>query len=114
ADLVVRLVGSATQSYDLTVNFNHIYDDSMLELPTGAPIVDTYLRGDIHENGVVNIADAMMAAQYLAGNRALGELNAVNFACVRHDTGGDHMSISDAMFIAQYLAALRDAHYNIP
>ena len=54
----------------------------------------------------------MVSAQYLAGNRPLGDIDAVNLASVNHDSGGDVILGSDDMLIAQYRAGLRDAGFN--
>jgi len=56
----------------------------------------------------------MFIAQYLAGNRPLSQLNPLNAASVKHDSGGkDAITIADAMFIAQYLAGLRNSLFEL-
>jgi hypothetical protein len=69
---------------------------------------------------VVNIADALFIAQYLAGSRpactAIVDtacLHSVNAASVRQDGNADRITIADAQFITQYLAGLRDEYYNL-
>ena len=112
ARFVPRLVGNATTQYTLTVTFDRIYDPDNADLPTGEPQTLTFLRGDVQGDGDVDVFDRMYGSQYLAALRTIDQINPLNMASVRHDSGGDKMSVFDSMFISQHLAALRDAYYN--
>jgi len=112
ARLGLRLVGNANIPYDLVIDFDHVYDPANATLPAGNPYTLTYRRGDANGDEKVSIKDAMVAAQYIAGNRPLGEINAVNLASVNHNSGGDKVLGSDDMFIAQYIVGLRDAAFD--
>lgn len=72
-----------------------------------------FQRGDITEDGVVNIIDAMFGAQYLVGLRSVEDINPLNLASVRHDDGGDIMNIVDCMYIAQYIVGIRDCYFEL-
>ncbi|MBA7658457.1 hypothetical protein ES703_66408 [subsurface metagenome] len=114
AKVVPRLIGDCTTTYTGTVAFQVIAAASGpgLNVPEEHPNSLTFRRGDSSNNGVVDIFDAMFIAQYIVGQRPLGELNALNAASVMHDgTGGDEIIIFDAMFIAQYVVGFRDAYF---
>ncbi len=110
ARLVPRLVGNAGAACSLQIHFDDISGST--GSGNGESQNINYRRGDASGDGKVSIKDAMVAAQYIAGNRPLGEINAVNLASVNHDTGGDEILGSDDMFIAQYIVDLRDAGFN--
>jgi hypothetical protein len=116
AKIVIRLIGSATTSTELTL-------DSLVltEADTGASMsqevapANVYLRGDTNGSGSVTIFDALFIQQCLAQLReygtAAGHCHPVNSGAVRHESLGDKVSVFDALFIQQYLAALRDEFY---
>jgi hypothetical protein len=108
--LVPRLMGNAGVSYDMTVYFTDISGSG--GWAPGDTEVITYRRGDTNNDGSVTIKDAMFGAQYVAGNRALTEIEGTNVASVNHDGAGDQALGSDNMFIAQYRVGLRDAGFN--
>jgi hypothetical protein len=114
AKLVIRLNGDCVTSYDIDIAFTEIiaFSDPGLNVPEENPNSANILRGDAKEDGVVNIVDAMFAAQYTVGLRTLSELNIINAACIRHDGTGDIINIVDAMFVAQYTVGLRDNEFN--
>jgi hypothetical protein len=114
AKLVIRLNGDCLTSYDIDIAFTEIiaFSDPGLNVPEENPNSANILRGDAKEDGVVNIVDAMFAAQYTVGLRTLSELNIINAACIRHDGTGDIINIVDAMFVAQYTVGLRDNEFN--
>jgi len=111
ARLAPKLVGNAAVAYDLEIYFDNITGSG--GSGTGDTQTITYRRGDVNNDGSVSIKDAMFAAQYIAGNRVLSFIEAVNLACVNHDeVPGDKILGSDDMFIAQYRVGLRDAGFN--
>ncbi len=66
------------------------------------------VRGDVNGDEHISVADAMLIAQYLAGNRPRSDLSLLNAASVKYDgDGGDKVTVADAMFISQYLVGLR-------
>jgi len=109
ARLVPRLLGDAGAACSLQIYFDEITGSGGSESWSAYTI--TYRRGDANGDGKVSIKDAMVSAQYIAGNRLLSEINAVNLASVKHDTGGDVVLGSDDMFIAQYIVGLRNAAF---
>jgi hypothetical protein len=78
------------------------------------------LRGDARADGVINIADALIIAQYLVSFRPACTtvvdttcLHAVNAASVAQDGAFDQQTIADTLLIAQFLLVLRDEFYNL-
>jgi len=88
------------------------------EVPQDADVMKTFRRGDAKNDGNVNIVDTLFIAQYLVGERELGEGSdqvwPVNAATPRNDsaTTGSSITIVDGLYIAQAQAGLRDASYN--
>jgi len=110
----LRLTGCANQTATLTPAFSQILDGNSVPLAIQQPAAKTYRRGDARADGTVNISDALFVAQYLAGLRSLGEdpltqVNAVNAASVKQDTGVDLVTTADVLLIAQYVVGIRDA-----
>lgn len=109
--------GSKDVSYTVLLRFNTITRAGGGQIPQGADVTRSFVRGDANGSGTVNITDALFIAQYLVGLRTLGEtattVNAVNAATPRNDSLslGSTINITDALFIAQMLAGLRDASY---
>jgi len=110
ARAAVRLVGCTNDLTTLTDSF------TAMASTEGAPIQELSVsaedlrRGDAKVDGVINIADALFIAQYLAGvEPGLSDTHLLNAASVKEDGGtGDKISISDVLFIAQGLVGLRD------
>ena len=116
AQVVSRTVGSSQIPCVIAVEITDLTDDG------GNPIdvvpdrlTRSLLRGDALADDIVNIADALFIAQYLAGLRpecttevnptCLHSLNAANW---QHDGGFDQVTIADAGSIAQHLLGLED------
>ncbi|MBI2934768.1 MAG: S8 family serine peptidase, partial [Chloroflexi bacterium] len=124
ASMVTRLIGSANNSYSMTLNFQKVKGtNGDVFIQEGAYTISNLRRGDARADGQVTISDALFIAQYLAGIREPGEdiarTHLVNAASVRQDVTsgpvqnqGDKVTIQDAMYIAQLLAGLRDDYYN--
>jgi len=110
AKLVPRLVGNAGAAYEIEIHFDDITGSGGSGI--GSTQIITFRRGDVNNDGRVSNKDAMFAAQYLAGNRPLSFIEAVNLASLNHDTAGDKATGADEMFIAQYCVGLRDASFN--
>ncbi len=114
ARLVVRLSDSALTPYDLSVDFQEIvaYESLDINIPGEASSYLTFVRGDSTDDGIVNIFDAMFIAQYIVGQRNLGELRPLNAASVNFGgLNGDELNIFDAMFIAQYVVGSRNDYF---
>jgi hypothetical protein len=113
AYLVPKLVGSADDTYNLTMAFTAITTGGGPAAQQANAVLSNMRRGDAQQNGTVNITDAMFIAQYLALLRDLTTTNGINAASPQHNhaTEGDKITIQDAMFIAQMLALLRDRYY---
>ncbi|MBI4330439.1 MAG: hypothetical protein HY673_04060 [Chloroflexi bacterium] len=126
--LIPKLIGAATNRYDLTLDFTAMNagDGSPITQQASVTIRDI-LRGDAAKNLnnfttsdlTVNMTDAMFIAQFRVGIRFLETLNPLAAASVRYDypsageptLKGDKINIQDAMFIAQYRVNIRDASY---
>lgn len=81
-------------SYDCTGNQSYLSIDYTLPV---------YKKGDVNQDGSVNIADALFIAQYTVGTRIL-----TTSQLVVADVDGDgQVKIVDALFIAQYTVGLR-------
>ncbi|MEW6142745.1 MAG: DUF5050 domain-containing protein [Chloroflexota bacterium] len=112
AKLKIKLTGDKNTAYTFNVSFSQIIAvEGGANIPEDSAKTMTFKRGDAQANGTVNIFDAMYIAQMIVGNRPITELNAVNAACVKHDTNGDKIDIFDAMFIAQMIVGNRNASY---
>jgi hypothetical protein len=112
AKLVYSLNGDCNTSYRFSVAFQQITAATGgANVPEEGPNSITFRRGDVNGNGTVDIFDAMYIAQYIVGTRPVSQLNTVNAACVKHDTGGDRLDIFDAMYIAQYVVGLRNNRF---
>jgi len=115
AQMVVRLIGSVDEETELVLSFAEIADSDGTLIPQDGPAAEVFRRGDAMVDGTVNISDALFIAQYLAGERALGQgvglVHPVNSASIMPDGSGDEITISDVLFIAQYLAGLRDNYF---
>ena len=80
------------------------------------PSALVFRLGDAKSDGVINIADALFGAQFLAGLRAADPVGGdatlvhpVNLASVKDDgIAGDKITIADVLFLAQGLVGLRD------
>ena len=115
-NLVVRLIGDALTTYDLTIEFQEIIaaDPPNINATEENPSTPTFLRGDTNKDGAVNIFDALFIAQYTVGMRALNTINSINAASIRQDSSlGDIIDIFDALFIAQYTVNIRDANFDL-
>ena len=115
ARMVPRLIGACTSEYTLTLTITDMYTDGAgqgTSIDPPAPQVLTFRRGDVNGDGLCDIADAMVAAQYLAGTRTLSYISAVNMASVTADGGGgDQLLGSDELAVGQYCVGLRDASF---
>ena len=112
AKLVPSLTGSALRTTDMYVGFDLICDPAGNEIAApGTPQAITFQRGDVNGDGVVNIIDAMIGAQYLVGTRS--DIHLLNMASVHHDVGADKVDIVDCMYIAQYAVGARDANFEL-
>ncbi|HEU0021023.1 MAG TPA: cohesin domain-containing protein [Dehalococcoidia bacterium] len=118
--LLTRLVGGARQPCSMTLEALVLQDldGNTTEVEPGSLSLEM-LRGDARADGVINIADALVIAQYLVGSRPACTtvvdticLHAVNAASVAQDGAFDQKTIADTLLIAQYLLGLRDEFYN--
>lgn len=111
------LTGSKDAAYTISLHFNTLTLTGAKEAPLPTDITRTFRRGDANNDGTVNITDALLIAQHLAGLREVGESSgqiwAINAATPKNDsdTAGSSIVITDALYIAQMLAGLRDASY---
>jgi hypothetical protein len=117
---LTRLNGSASQQCTVDLEITSITRTGGKHEKVPPRLTRLVQRGDARADGVVNIADALFIAQYLAGSRpactAIVDtacLHSVNAASVRQDGNADRITIADAQFITQYLAGLRDEYYNL-
>ena len=87
--------GTLPQTYDLTVNATDINGNSSTSV--GIPLT-IMKNGDANGNGAVNIADAMLLANYAAypGQYSIGS------SSVADVTGDGSVNIADAMYLANY------------
>jgi hypothetical protein len=115
ANLIVQLTGNCQTPCSVEVMFQEIKSatDTTLNVPQEGPDLLPFLRGDARIDGIINIVDAMVIAQYTVGIRTLNEINGVNAASVKQDATGDVLNILDAMFIAQYTVGLRDSKFEL-
>ena len=75
------------------------------------------LLGDAKADGIINSADVLFIAPYMAGISEVGsgpatQVNFTNAASVKDDGDVDIITIADALYVAQYLAGLRDQNFN--
>ena len=90
--------GTLPQIYDLTVNATDINGNSS----TSVSIPLTVVRnGDINGNGAVNIADAMLLANY----SSYPVQYSISSSAVADVTGDGSVNIADAMYLANYATA---------
>jgi hypothetical protein len=119
--LLTRLVGGARQPCSMILEALDLQDGdgNTTEVEPGSLSLEM-LRGDARADGVINIADALIIAQYLVSFRPACTtvvdttcLHAVNAASVAQDGAFDQQTIADTLLIAQFLLVLRDEFYNL-
>ncbi|MBI2935060.1 MAG: S8 family serine peptidase [Chloroflexi bacterium] len=117
ARMGVMLDGDARKYYSFYLALDSLSDTGVSPAEAIAPQTASYfefMRGDAKVDRQVTSADSMFIQQYLAGNRSLSDLNALNAASPRHDQDSspyDGITVTDALFIGQMLAGLRDYFY---
>ncbi|MEW6141817.1 MAG: C1 family peptidase [Chloroflexota bacterium] len=110
--LLMKLNGDKDTAYTFTVAFQSITAATGGgNVPEDSAKTVTFRRGDTNGNGTVDVFDAMFIAQYVVGVRPASQINAVNAACVKHDTGNDKLDIFDAMYIAQMVVGVRNNRF---
>ncbi len=116
AEVRMALLGDSDLETSATLSFatiSNVWGDSVLQKPARSI---SLRRGDAFGDGIVDIVDAFLIAQYLAGSQPARDViirNAMNAASVVHDgSQGDRIDIKDAMAIAQMAAGLRDKSFN--
>lgn len=120
AKMVPRLMGCKTDAPTLTLHFTSIVTRQSVTIPeqTTASTTKTFRRGDAKADGVVNAADTLFIAQYIAGNRQVGDgtglVHPINAASVKQDVGGDKITVADALLIAQMIVGIRNSCYLLP
>jgi len=116
---VVRLVGDATTACNLEVVFTNLIDvDAGAISATSTQVIAEFKRGDVLEDGALNVGDAPFLAQYLVGVRPGGTamkppggpgdltcMNSVNAVDVIPD---GVINVGDLLFLKQRLVGLRD------
>jgi len=118
ARVAPRILGSSGVSHDIVLSFTNLLDGTDgSNIPQDSSRTFTVRRGDARNDGVINIADALFIAQYLAGLRGPGEttslVHVVNAASIKTDNPtGDQVTISDALLVAQMVVGLRDDSFN--
>ena len=95
---VPRLVGCALDVYQVGLAFEYVEGQGQ-NTSQISPEYIAFQRGDVKEDGVVNIIDAMYGAQYLVGLRTVGEIRPLN--------------IIDCMYIAQYVVGIRNCYFEL-
>ena len=117
---VARLVGSNQVPCAVAVELNFLLDGAGNPVLAPDTSIQNLLRGDARADGVINIADALLIAQYLVGSLPACTtivdntcVHSVNSDSVRHDRAFDRKTIADAIFLAQFLAGMRDENYNL-
>jgi hypothetical protein len=124
AKVVVRLLGSDTAAFDLTLTMTLGGVGTGRSIPSQTAVVERFQRGDARRDGELTVGDDLFVAQYLAGLRELGQsddpdvpnapVHPVNAASIQHDDGGDRITIADRLLIAQRLVGLRNEFFNLP
>jgi hypothetical protein len=116
---VARLVGSNQVPCAVAVELNSLLDGAGNPVLAPDTSIQNLRRGDARADGVIDVADALFIAQYLAGLRPACTppedtacLHSVNAASVRQDGAFDKKTIADARYIAQHLMGRRDEFYN--
>ena len=104
--LFVRYIGSNGEEYTIDdlhgviAGFDYIVEDvGYGDGPTPTPTPGgTGLKGDAYEDGIINVADAMIIRQHIAGYSV--PINMANA-----DVNGDNIvNVADAMMIRQFIA----------
>lgn len=104
AYLVPRLVGCATDEYDLAVGFDFITDQFGNQIPHELPQHLGFQRGDVNKDGQVTMADYTAGEDFLAGRIPAESVNLLNLASVHHDQAyGDRCKNTDTRDIRWYL-----------
>lgn len=116
AKLVPRLTGAKDALIEIVLNLHSVVEgDEESDMEEEAPTSLFFRRGAARGRDSSNITDALFIAQYLAGLRNDSELNLLNAASIKPDSGnGDKVAITDALYLAQFLAGLRDSNFNFP
>ncbi|MBI4234125.1 MAG: hypothetical protein HY686_06775 [Chloroflexi bacterium] len=113
----LRLGGCTTDAVTITPAITEVLDGNGSPLPVEQPALKTFRRGDAKANGIVDMADALFIAQYIAGLRGLGEdvtrVNAVNASSVKQDGAFDKITAADVLLIAQRAVGQRDDCFNL-
>jgi hypothetical protein len=117
---VARLVGSNQVPCAVTVDLDSILDGAGNPVLAPDTSIQNLRRGDARADGVIDVADALFIAQYLAGLRPACTLtvdtaclHSVNAGSVRQDGAFEKKTIADARYIAQHLMGRRDEFYNL-
>lgn len=120
--LLTRLVGGGRQPCSMSLEVLDLRDGdgNPIEVDPASLSLEM-LRGDARADGVVNVADALIIAQYLVGSRdactAVIEdttcLHPVNAGSVAQDGLFDLGTIADSRLIVEYLLGLLDEFYNV-
>ena len=121
AKVAVRLAGCTTDEATLNDSFTSIQSTTGATVQEVAPSALTFRLGDAKADGVIDTADALFAAQYMVGLRAIDPVGGdptlvhpVNIASVKDDgIAGDKISVADVLYILQGLVGLRDDCFNI-
>lgn len=113
AEIVVKLTGNNADYHQLSILFNSIFAAAD---GTGAPgdgmKTMTFRRGDANGDGMVDIGDALIIAQYIVKQKPLAAIKALNSAGISHEiSGGDRIGIGDALFIAQYIVGQKNSWF---
>ena len=118
--IVARLVGSNQVSCSVTVELNSLMDRNGNLIFAPDTSLQNLRRGDSRADGVINIADSLFIAQYLAGSRpACGTvmdttcLHSVNAASVQYDGAFDQTDLADALMNTMFLIGFRDARFDV-
>jgi len=86
--------------------FTDTYMDSFAPSVTAKYIRGAVVKGDLNSDGVVNLADAILALKFFAGENP-GGIRA-NYATSGADVNGDNvLGIEELIFIMQTIAGLR-------
>lgn len=113
AELVVKLTGNCSAYHPLNIQFTSITAaGSGSAIPAEKLNTITFRRGDANNDGIVNIGDSLIIAQYIVGQKTLDQLKILNAAGVSHEPSeGDIPGIGDALFIAQYIVGQKNCYF---
>ena len=112
AFLVPRLVGCATDFYDLEVGFDFITDQFGQQIPHEEWQHLGFQRGDVNKDGQVTALDAQVGGQFLGGQIPADAINLLNMASVRHDqSSGDRCRQNDCTYILRYVAGRYNCYF---